>query len=97
MKRVVCNKETYGELYKAEHHKYVPLYDYEDLIGFHGIEVVVHENEAEVALEEALFILAKFGYIRLTYIEESGIESQEEALESEVWDIVQHEMGTSLL
>lgn len=91
MKRVVCKKETYEELYQSEHYQYVPLLEYEDLIGFHGIEVIVHESECDIALEEALIVLAKFGYIRLTYVEESGIQHSEEALEDEVWDGVLHE------
>ena len=76
MKRVVCKDETYKELYDSERYKYVRLFEYEDLVGFHGIDVLLHEGECSVDLEQALIVLSKFGYITLVYVErETGFFS----------------------
>ena len=81
MKFVLCSDSTYTELYEKDSYKYLRLEDHTNLAGYGKIWVNIHPcwmedyNDDRIHyLEQQLTALADFGYIRIAYVEEDGIE-----------------------
>lgn len=80
MNFVVCSEETYSKIYEREAYMYPRLHSYEDLVGYRGIEVRVHESDIpnleDQDMELRLETLSDFGYIKLIYVDDDGIEDK---------------------
>ena len=80
MKFCLCDIVTYNKLYARESHNYIQLQCLEDLEGFQGINVIVHEFDAlddeQDILQKQLEALAAFSLINLTYMDDEGNENK---------------------
>ena len=78
---VLCTDKTFEEKYQREFYKYYRLYESTDLLGYAGIEVLIHEDyhmdtalgeRLEDSLEERLTTLGEFGYCKVIFVDEDG-------------------------
>lgn len=80
MRFCLCDIVTYNKLYAKENHVYIQLQCLEDLEGFQGINVIVHEFDAlsdgQDLLQKQVEALATFGLVRLVYVDEEGNENK---------------------
>jgi hypothetical protein len=79
MKFVLCSDSVYANLYERKAYKYVRVNDHRDLVGYHNIQVIVHDhweddlNDDRVDyLAQQLEALADFGYIQISYVDDDG-------------------------
>ena len=87
MNVVLCNNETYEKLYQKEAYKYLQLRSIEQLLGFGGIIVLVHEDDLYEEdhyynLQHQVEALGLFGYVRVHFVEEDGYSYPQEQPES---------------
>lgn len=83
MKFILCSDELYAEQYESEAYKHIRIEDIENLVGFKNIHVRLHEgweddiNDDRIDfLQQQLEALAAFGYIKLIYVDGSGMEER---------------------
>lgn len=76
---VLCSDETYQRLYQKESYKWMKLEEIEDLLGYAGIHVYVHDywhtthRASNISfLEEQIEALAMYKYIKLYYVDTEG-------------------------
>ena len=76
---VLCSDKTFEEKYRGESHRFHKMEEIEDLLGYAGIHVYVHDDwhmshsaNNVSYLEEQLEALAMYKYIKLYYIDEWG-------------------------
>jgi len=79
---VLCDDESWEDLYQPEYYKWFRIKEAEDLLGHASIRVYVHIDWQEgypddrvEYLEQQIEILARFGYIKLIYKGEDGKEA----------------------
>ena len=80
MKFVLSDIVTYNKLYASEGHNYIQLKSLEDLEGFQGIHVIIHEFDAlddeQDIIQKQLEALAAFRFINLVYMDDEGNENK---------------------
>ena len=80
MNLVLCNNDTYDEVYEAEAYKYIRIVSELDPVGYAGIRVLVHDedclnDDSMFRLQEDMELLHDYGYLKVVYVDGAGIHS----------------------